>query len=262
MEKVVLLRKPISFTPLQAINKFKKENPEFKDKKMSYAGRLDPMAEGLLVCLVGEENKKREEYQNLDKEYTFEVLFGVSTDTYDVMGLPDSVYVSGYPEDLENRVEKSLDGFRGEFKQKFPPYSSYRIEGKPLFWWAREGKLDQIKIPQKEVEVKKLSQLGSYEMEVGQIMEEVVERISKVKGEFRQKQIISRWEQFAKENADKKLRIFKFNCSTTSGTYIRSIAHYLGQKIGVGAIAFKILRTKVGEFQLEDAVSINNATYL
>ncbi|PSO45951.1 MAG: tRNA pseudouridine(55) synthase, partial [Parcubacteria group bacterium QH_9_35_7] len=64
---MVLLDKPISLTPLQTIEKFKEQNPKYKDKKMSYAGRLDPMAEGLLLCLVGEENKNREEYQQLEK---------------------------------------------------------------------------------------------------------------------------------------------------------------------------------------------------
>ncbi|MFB6226316.1 MAG: hypothetical protein ABEJ02_03105 [Candidatus Paceibacteria bacterium] len=256
MKEVILLDKPVSVTPLQAIERFKERNTKYQDKKMSYAGRLDPMAEGLLVCLVGEENKKQQEYQKLDKEYEFEVLFGVSTDTYDVMGLLNSLNISQYPDNMDEQAEKHLKEFRGEIIQQLPPYSSYRIKGKPLFWWAREGRLDEIEIPKKQVEVKELNPIDSYQMEIGQIIEEVVNRVSAVEGEFRQKQIISRWKRLAKENAKEKLRIFKFSCSVTSGTYIRSIADKLGEKLGTGAVAFSILRTRVGEYNLEDAQTL------
>ena len=53
---------------------------------MTYAGRLDPMASGLLIVLAGEETKNKEKYLNLDKEYLFEVLFGFKTVTYDFLG--------------------------------------------------------------------------------------------------------------------------------------------------------------------------------
>jgi len=52
----------------------------------AYAGRLDPMAHGVLVLLVGEENKKREKYEKFVKEYLFQCIFGVATDTYDILG--------------------------------------------------------------------------------------------------------------------------------------------------------------------------------
>ena len=41
----------------------------------------------------------------------------------------------------------------------FPPYSSYKIKGKPLFEWAREGKIKEIKIPEKEREIYKIKLL-------------------------------------------------------------------------------------------------------
>jgi len=253
---MVLLDKPISLTPLQTIEKFKEQNPKYKDKKMSYAGRLDPMARGLLVILVGEENKNREKYENMDKEYEFEILFGVGTDTYDVMGLLESLNIADYSEDLERQVEDHLVDFRGKVKQEYPPYSSYSIEGKPLFWWARKDKLDEINIPTKEVEVKKLDNLSSYKLEVGQVLENVKQRVSAAKGDFRQEEIIEKWEDLAEQNPEFSFQIFKFKATVTSGTYIRSIAHNLGQKVSTGAIAFDILRTSLGEYDLKDAESI------
>jgi len=53
---------------------------------MTYAGRLDPLAEGLLLVLTGEECKNKEKYLGLDKEYEVDVLFGFATDTYDILG--------------------------------------------------------------------------------------------------------------------------------------------------------------------------------
>ncbi|MCE9548798.1 tRNA pseudouridine(55) synthase TruB, partial [Candidatus Nomurabacteria bacterium] len=84
MKKVIVLNKKEGETPLQALDKFRVKNKEYKYIKMTYAGRLDPMASGLLLALAGEETKNKEKYLKLKKEYDFEVLFGFATDTYDI----------------------------------------------------------------------------------------------------------------------------------------------------------------------------------
>lgn len=48
---------------------------------------------------------------------------------------------------------------------------------------------------------------------------------------------------------------FKVNCST--GTYIRSLANDFGNQLGVGAYLSSLRRTKIGDFKVEDAMSIN-----
>ena len=63
MQKVLLLKKKVGETPLEIISEFKKNNLEYQNQKLGYAGRLDPMAEGLLLVLIGEECKKRKEYE-------------------------------------------------------------------------------------------------------------------------------------------------------------------------------------------------------
>ena len=69
LEKVINIYKPQGWTPLRTIVELKKLNKKYKDATISYAGRLDPMAEGVLLLLVGEENKKRKKYQDLTKVY-------------------------------------------------------------------------------------------------------------------------------------------------------------------------------------------------
>lgn len=39
--------------------------------KKGYAGRLDPMARGVLLLLVGDENKKKTDYEFFPKVYEF-----------------------------------------------------------------------------------------------------------------------------------------------------------------------------------------------
>jgi tRNA pseudouridine55 synthase len=250
MKDVVLLDKPVSYTPLQAIEEFKKENPKYNDEKMSYAGRLDPMAEGLLVCLVGKENKNREKYQKLDKTYEFEILFGLATDTYDVMGLLQNE-PKKLPENLDQKIKNNLDQFRGKFKQKFPPYSSYRIDGKPLFWWARENKLDEIELPEKEVEVKKLKYNGICEKNIDKVVRNVVERVEQVQGDFRQEKIIEKWRKLKEKYTDYIFKIGKFKTKVSSGTYVRGIADRLGKEIEALGLAWRIKRFSVGKFSLK-----------
>ena len=86
MKKIILLNKKEGETPLEALDRFRMANPKYKDEKMTYAGRLDPMASGVLLVLVGEEIKQKDKYLALNKEYEFEILFGFATDTYDILG--------------------------------------------------------------------------------------------------------------------------------------------------------------------------------
>ena len=58
MKKILNLYKKVGWTPLETIEKFKLKNPVYKNKRMGYAGRLDPMAEGVLIVLVEEENNE------------------------------------------------------------------------------------------------------------------------------------------------------------------------------------------------------------
>ena len=58
--KTVLLYKELGQTPLECILEYKKNTGE--ERPMTYAGRLDPMAQGLLLCLVGEECKNKDQY--------------------------------------------------------------------------------------------------------------------------------------------------------------------------------------------------------
>src|SRR5438045_1977436 len=115
---VIVVYKPQGVTPYQLIEKLKKQNSDYEGIKIGFAGRLDPLAHGVMVLLVGEENKNRAKYLGLEKEYEFSVLFGVETDTYDYLGLLVSEEYSAPPSDLENKIKDFIKSHTGKLKLK------------------------------------------------------------------------------------------------------------------------------------------------
>lgn len=257
MHKVLNLYKPSGFTPLQIIDKFREENPEYQTVKLGYAGRLDPMAEGVLLVLVGEENKKRKEYEDLKKEYAFDVLFGVATDTYDVLGKIIRAQQSDKASELQRKIKQILPPFSGKQMQPYPPYSSQPVNGKPLFYWAREGKLDKIIIPQKAIDIYEFTLVSLYTITPRELEKVIEEKLEKVSGNFRQDEIKKCWRKFFASIKDAiDFPVARFTIACSSGTYVRSIANALGEKLGCGAIALKIVRTKAGNFTKEQALHL------
>jgi tRNA pseudouridine55 synthase len=140
-DRVLVLNKQVGETPLECINRFKESHSEYANVKMTYAGRLDPMAEGVLIVLTGEMVHKKEEFLKLPKTYECVAVLGVSTDTYDVLGLPSSYQEEGLGMEFVREMETKLQSFIGTFEQKYPPYSSKTINGKQMHTLAREGGL-------------------------------------------------------------------------------------------------------------------------
>jgi tRNA pseudouridine55 synthase len=249
MRNVFAVYKPISKTPLEMIHQIKEKYPELKNEKMGYAGRLDPLAEGVLIILVGEECKNRKSYEQMPKVYEFEVLFGISTDSYDVMGLIQSI---SSVKVNDEKVQDVAFSFIGEFEQPYPPYSSVKFKGRSLFHWARENKLSEVIIPSKKVNVSEISYIGKNEINGSELLKEVTQRIENVKGIFRQQTIIDEWNTKMQKYSNVLFPIYKFKIVCSSGTYVRSIANGMGKLLQVPSLAYSIKRTEVGEYNLSN----------
>lgn len=268
-KSVINIYKPPGLTPLQLISKLKEKYPKYRNRKISYAGRLDPLAHGVMVLLVEPETKNKDHYQNLDKEYEFEVLFGTETDSYDLLGklsrpkleLKEETKtkhrVNVLEAEFDEWLRKELKDLIGKRTQTYPAFSSKTIKGKPLFWWARVGKLDEIKIPTREIEIYSAKLIKTHTLTGGELQEKVVKRIGLVKGNFRQKEILKLWLNLLRRNPKEKYQVAKIRIHCSTGTYVRSLAHLLGQNLGTGAIALEILRTKVGEYSLTDSTKLS-----
>lgn len=262
MELVLNLYKNLGETPLACLERFRAEHREYEGISMTYAGRLDPMAEGLLLVLAGDEVHKKEEYLKLQKTYECEIVFGVEADTYDILGLvedPKTTVLVQYHKggkNIKKEIEKILPKFIGKQSQIYPAYSSKPVDGKPLFAHAREGSIEEDALPTHEVEIFDITIPGERQMSAEELLKNIQEKISKVSGDFRQEEIKKRWEEVLAGKTPglpAQAGVFpavSLTISCGSGTYIRALAHDLGKAVGCSAVLFSLKRTKIGEFKL------------
>ncbi|KAI0427341.1 pseudouridine synthase [Xylaria sp. FL1042] len=129
--------------------------------KMGHGGTLDPLATGVLILGVGKGTKSLQSFLDCTKTYETVVLFGASTDTYDRVG--KTLKKTAYDHITRPLVEEALKSFRGKYQQMPPLYSALKMEGKPLYEYAREGKPIPRKIATREVEVSELELVEWYE---------------------------------------------------------------------------------------------------
>jgi tRNA pseudouridine55 synthase len=252
-KEVFSLYKPVGVSPLDVIKKFKEKNPDFKNKKIAYAGRLDPMAEGVVVVILGSNLKKFKEFLKLDKEYEAEIIFGISSDSFDILGFPERKKFSCSEKEVADVFRKIKKDF-----YFYPPiFSSYRFKGKPLFWWARQGREEEVELPLKRATIYSLKILDKMILEKKDLELAVFEKLKKVCGDFRQEKIADSWKDFFEKEQESYL-VFKVKIKCSSGCYIRSIADIVGKELNSGAVLFSLKRTKVGDFNIENSLNYFN----
>mgnify|MGYP001614864496 FL=1 len=255
---VITAFKKLGETPLECLERARKENKIDAKIPMTYAGRLDPMAEGVLILLVGEECKNKEKYLGLDKEYEVEVLFGIETDTQDVLGLIKRIDIGNVKNvgSIENEKRNEKEGdvgkidfkkYVGKFVQEYPMYSSKTIKGKQLHEYARAGE-EIEEMPTKEVLIYSIEKINERKITGIEVVENILERIFLVTGDFRQIEIGEEWYAFGEEFGSIPFNIITLRVKCSSGTYMRTLADKIGKDVGVGALAYSIKRLKVGDY--------------
>jgi tRNA pseudouridine55 synthase len=234
-------------TPLECIQRFIAKNPEHKKDKWTYAGRLDPMADGVLLACTGEDIAKKEGLTSLDKEYEFVALLGFATDSFDCLG--KILRVERLSEIDEAKLTEISSAQQGEKEQKYPEYSS-----KVQKWNRRGEEINPDEIPTKNVKIYEIKFLGLQRLTPKELLGRLLMDISKIKGDFRQNEIMILWKQIL-NNFQGELLLARFSAKVSSGTYIRSTVNDLGNTLGFGACALSITRTKVGDYKLEESVA-------
>lgn len=129
--------------------------------KIGHGGTLDPLATGVLILGVGKGTKSLQDFLLCTKTYETVVLFGASTDTYDRVGR--IIKKGNYDNITRDVVEKALEKFRGKFKQAPPLYSALKMQGKPLYEYAREGLPIPREIETRDVDVTEMEIVEWYE---------------------------------------------------------------------------------------------------
>lgn len=240
---VWLCNKPVSKTPLEAVLELKKQKPALRLKSITYAGRLDPMAEGLLILLAGTKVHEKEKFLKLDKTYKVKAVLGFSSDSFDLLGLPQKVVG---PAPAKKEVMSCLNSLTGPVTLPLPAFSSPVHKGKPLHVWARQNSI--IELPKRKSNIHSINQLRISKVSTTVLLNYITKSISKVKGDFRQDKVLNAWRLLLAQ--DSILTTLSFEVSCQSGTYIRSLVHELGIKLRSGAIVYTLKRIKVGPYNL------------
>ncbi len=220
----------------------------------SHTGTVDPMAEGVIIVLLGEERHKKYEFAEWTKEYVFEVVFSASTDTYDGLGLVTSFH-DGFVD--EDSVEKVLESFRGDYVQDVPPYSSAKVNGKPLHWFARNALLSGVEIPRRAGHIYEIELLDFYTKDFRHTVREIIEKIHLVTGDLRQEKIKTRWAQLAETvDTGKTVQIAKIRVKMSKGLYVRSLSQDIAEKLKASGFVFSLVRTQNGDYTRENSQTL------
>jgi tRNA pseudouridine55 synthase len=254
MKKNVVLEKALGETPLQTLERFRASDTSLLNVSLTYAGRLDPMATGKLLILIGEECKRKDSYTKLDKEYEFEVLLGIESDTGDVLGMPKLFSSQNMPAKFD--MKKISASFVGDATFPYPKYSSKTVEGKALFQHVHDGTLEDIEVPTTTTTIYGLQYLGQRVVTGDEVLTEVLQKIKTLKvnsdparlgSDFRKDEIALKWQALQGLN-EAKFIIARFSTIVSSGTYIRSLAPAIAKKCGTRGLAFSIHRSVIGRY--------------
>ncbi len=253
MRRYTVIEKNIGETPLMAVEAFRKANPDLLPLPMTYAGRLDPMASGKLVVLIGDECKRRAKYDHLDKTYVFEVLLGFHTDTGDVLGLPSPGAIISVS---DHAASTAAHSHVGAHTFPYPAFSSKTVKGKPLFKYALENELSSIEIPLADVRVHSMRYLDRIIVPKDELIERILDKIDLLKirddvdelgAGFRKEEIIKQWWSH-QDRRKTPCTVLRFETTVSAGTYIRTLAPLIAQSLGTQGLAYSIRRTKVGRY--------------
>jgi tRNA pseudouridine55 synthase len=189
------------------------------ERRIGHTGTLDPAASGVLPLVLGRATRLARFLSAGDKRYEAVVRFGVATDTYDAEGTPIGTARGGVTP-ARDEIEAALDEFRGTFVQQPPPYSAKKIAGRRSYEMARTARsFDEPPVLPAPVTV-----------------------------------TVKRLEITHIEDDDVTLDV---ECS--AGFYVRSLAHDLGRRAGIGAHLAALRRTLSAGLTLEDSIPLEFA---
>jgi tRNA pseudouridine55 synthase len=186
------------------------------EKTIGHGGTLDPMATGVLIVAIGKDSTSI--LGSILKNTKKEYIAEI------LLGKESDTYdITGNISEnnikifpKEKEIEIVLLSFKGKIEQIPPKFSAVKISGTPAYKLARGGK--EFELKPKEVELFNFKILD-YSIKDGQI-------------------------------------IVKLQLLVSSGFYIRSLANDLGEALKTGGLLYSLARTKVGRFNIEEAITL------
>lgn len=134
-EGIILIDKPLKISSFGVISVLRRLT---KVQKIGHCGTLDPLATGLLICLIGKKyTKMSDSFLGQDKTYMAEITLGSSTTTYDAEGtiVASSDHIPSY-----EQLQQALNQFQGITKQTPPQFCAKKVGGIKACDAARKGR--------------------------------------------------------------------------------------------------------------------------
>lgn len=248
--------------------------------KMGHGGTLDPLASGVMIVGLGLGTKKLQYYlTGCNKTYKTKALLGISTTTGDSEG----EIITKNPVDhvTKEMVLNTAEKFVGDIKQTPPIFSALKMNGKPLYDYAREGIPLPKAIKPREVKVfgidvheeDSLSTDHEFVKLESQLDENGVPKEHQLannptlndsplyfsreylekSGTEEETKVIPK--AFAEgEQLPEKLPMIHLTCDVSSGTYIRSLISDYGRALETSAYMVELIRSRQSAWELNKNV--------
>lgn len=226
VDGVLIIDKPAGLTSHDVVWQVRRI---LRERRVGHTGTLDPFATGVLVVLVGRATRLLQFLSAAVKEYEATVRFGYATDTGDATGQRlTAPQMQNATEEIvhalsEREIEAALESLRGEIEQVPPMYSAKKVQGRKLYELARRG-----------IEVERAAmRVMIYELEAVKRADTWLHR-------------------HADGTCDLQVRVV-----SSAGTYIRTLAEILGERLGTAAHLQSLRRTRAGDFRIADALTLD-----
>ena len=290
---VLAVDKPYRWTSADVIRKLKYAAIKHfgkKNLKVGHAGTLDPLATGVLLVCIGNACKRAQELQDHDKEYIARIRFGATTPSYDLEKEVDRRFP--YEHITADAVRAALPAFLGEQEQVAPLFSAKSVDGVRAYELARKlyraGKTEAIDaaaletLQRNRITISELELLDCTEDGIG--VSEPMATLGRVRGRGPQPcEARCEWEGSRSDGSDTPMpssnstassRIHVADTSAlglpeatiriacSKGTYIRAFARDLGETLGSGAHLSGLIRSRSGDYTIDQALSVEEALTL
>lgn len=257
MDGIINIYKERGYTSFDAVARLRGISGQ---RKIGHTGTLDPDAEGVLPICLGTATKVCDILTDRSKAYEAVMLLGVATDSEDFVGNICSTAEEQALDALaDEQITQAIESFNGTYMQTPPMFSAIRVGGERLYDMARAG--INIEREKREVCIDKIERISDvYRGRLSELLPDdfLTAKYGHPAGASEE----GHWQHQNKtiyDGTDIKVIRVAFRVECSKGTYIRSLCRDIGEKLGVGGIMEQLLRIRVGEFGIEDAITLYEA---
>ena len=247
-DRIILIDKPAGISSFGIVAKIRgKLKAELGKKvKVGHTGTLDPFATGLLILLTGKMTKKSSDFLKLDKTYEATLKLGFTSTTGDPEGEIREVISSKHSENLGVQYQPIEDHARPTGRERATePRNDGREGARPklvdieLVLSPFIGKITQTPPKFSAIKIN------------GQRAYKLARKGADFEGPSREVTI------YNIEILDYNYPELRIRCDVSSGTYIRTLAEDIGEKLGTGAYLTALRRIKIGDYDIKDAKTLD-----